>query len=162
MQKVDSEFQQVANITPIKNIVLCKNESSAKHYLDYIYDHNIDVIVASMDGVYPKNKILKDQVDFKLKTDSKLNVILINADSINELKIRTDRILVLDDLFLSAWKPKPYRFKFSPQQVAFLISAFCKQQSYIKNETNVTEIFQNQKPSTVSDKETDWIKGLYS
>ena len=162
MQKVDLEYQHIASITPIKNIVLCKNEQSARHFLDHVYDHFIDCIVVSADGVYPKNTSLRNKVIFELSTNVKINLIVINADGLNKFKIKTDKILILDDLFLSAWKPLPYRIKYTPQQIAVTMSSFCKQSGAINNETNVSEIFLNQKPSKVDDKEINWIKGLYS
>tara|TARA_A100001388_G_C28757590_1_gene495851 strand:+ start:1436 stop:1924 length:489 start_codon:yes stop_codon:yes gene_type:complete len=162
MQKVDLEYQHIANITPIKNIVLCKNKESAKHFLDYVYNHFIDCIVASADCEYPKNSALKDKVFFELRTNPKINLIVVNADALNNYKIKTQKILVLDDLFQSSFRPLPYKIKFSPQQIAVVLNSFCKQDSAIKNETNITEIFKNQKPSQVDDDEINWIKGLYT
>ena len=37
MQKVDLEYQHIANITPIKNIVICKNKESTEYFLENVY-----------------------------------------------------------------------------------------------------------------------------
>ena len=80
MQKVDLEYQHIANITPIKNIVLCKNKESARHFLDYVYDHFIDCIVASADCEYPKNSALKDKVFFGIFHEQGLGKTKIAID----------------------------------------------------------------------------------
>ena len=161
MQKVDLEYQHIANITPIKNIVICKNKESTEYFLENVYQHFIDCIVVSADKTYPLNPSLNSKVFDALENDNTLNLIVINADSINNLNVKTQKILLLDDIFLSAWRPLPYRLKITPQETALLISSFCKQTPQIKGETNVTEIFNKQKPSRVDDEQTNWIKGLF-
>ena len=161
MEKVDLEYQHIANITPIKNIVLCKNKASAEYFIEHVYKHFIDCVVASADKVFPLNTALNDKVFDALQNDATINLIVINADGMNELRVETQKILLLDDIFLSAWRPLPYRLKITPQETALLISAFCKQTPQIKGETNITEIFNKQKPSRVNDDQSNWIKGLF-
>ena len=78
MQKVDLEYQHIANITPIKNIVICKNKESTEYFLENVYQHFIDCIVVSADKTYPLNPSLNSKVFDALENDNTLNLIVIN------------------------------------------------------------------------------------
>ena len=71
MQKVDLEYQHIANITPIKNIVICKNKESTEYFLENVYQHFIDCIVVSADKTYPLNPSLNSKVFDALENDSR-------------------------------------------------------------------------------------------
>jgi hypothetical protein len=157
---MDYQYQLSVNTDTIsiKNVILLYSSEAAKLYLDKIYDHYTDVIVYSVDEIYPTDNKLRIRTRAALEQDTNLNIIILGCNSLGSIKLASSKILILDDLIMSdavTSKRKP-SMGLDEKKIALMIRSFVDQDKKIKMGNNFADGYSNFKEYTVR----TWLQDL--
>lgn len=104
---------------------------SAAEFLTHVYPLFANCLVASADRAYPKNPVLREKVFAALEDNPKLKVIVFNLEALKAAKVRTERLLVMDELVMQDFRKHPAererRLELSAEKIVFLIESFFQQ-----------------------------------
>ncbi len=143
-----SEFQPPLNLDTeaellsIDRVVLCDSKAAAEEVLKTIFPIYCDFIVVSSDGHYPIRPALKKKAFERLSNSEDIQVVVLGAGAVQKFKIKSQRLLILDDLLMQTFKKHPAErqaaVEWSPEQLAFLIKTFFLQWSRMPRLHNVS------------------------
>lgn len=97
----------------INSITVLKTAAAAELFLERVYPEWTDTIVASADGVYPKNPRLNALIFNHLKTHATVPVVVFGNSTIKQLGIVSQHILKMDDFLTADF------YRFSPNEKIF-------------------------------------------
>jgi hypothetical protein len=131
----------------ISNIVILPNKLAGDLYFDEIYDNFVDIFVYTCDGSYPENSALKEKLEYELKNNDKLNIIVFGAKHILEKSIKSKKILILDDLIIPDFSNKRIdklnSLNLDAYKVSCIIKSFCSQDKKMKIGNNLDEVLNH-------------------
>ena len=140
---MDSQYLQFQNTELIRcyNFIIFNSDAAAKSYLDICYNDYCNVIIVSTEGGYPLSDALKTFSLSMIDSNEKCNIIIMGADSLQKISIKSKKILILDDFILS----QKYEFEISPFMLTNLIKCFCEQDKKILLGNNFADSYTNYK-----------------
>ncbi len=148
----------------IDRIVLFASAAGAENFLREIFPIFSQCIVASADGIYPKRADLRAAVFAALKNKPDLRVIIFNQSALKNIELKTERILVMDDLIMQDFKDHPaerlVRLELSAEKMAFMMESFFKQWEKMSRIGNVGFAYDNFKE--YSKEKFNWKSSLLS
>jgi hypothetical protein len=97
----------------INSITVLKTAMAAELFLEKVYPEWTDTIVASADGVYPKDQRLNALIFNHLKTHTTVPVVVFGVNSIKRLGIISQNILKMDEFLTADF------YRFSPTEKIF-------------------------------------------
>jgi hypothetical protein len=145
------EFPQHQNINQdfsllsISPIILLKEQSTAEWFIDRIYPLLSNCLVVSRDGFFPRHQQLFDSCLRALAEDRDMVLVVFNIDSLEGIKIVTQRILCMDDLLMADYRSHPAYEKESLNlnefKIAKIIDSFIKQWGTLQRAKNLTSSY---------------------
>jgi hypothetical protein len=136
----DPNFDLFPESWSIDRIVLFASRAGAEPYLAKVFPLNCNCIIASADRYFPRHPLLQERVFEALAENSKLRVVLFNASAVRELKIVSDRLLVMDELISQDFKHHPAErlahLNLTPERISFLVHQFFDQWDKLARQGN--------------------------
>lgn len=154
---MDYLFQNSINFENIKlkNLVVLKNKLSAQLYMTNLYGYYTDVVIYSEDNEFPKNKDFSNYIKEQLEINEKLNILIIGSDSLCNMKIKSDKIFILDDILLSDFDSTKNKINFDSEKLQILIRSFFEQDKKRKLGYNFSNHYLNS--MKYKNKPKNWI-----
>lgn len=148
----------------IDRIAIFASQKGADVFLREVYPHYPNVIIVSADGIYPKHSDLKKKVFEAILNKSDLKAIVFNLSALKDIAIKTERILVMDDLIMQDYKDHPaerlLQINFTIDKIIFLMDNFFRQWEKMARIGNINFAYDNFKEYN-KDK-FDWKRELLS
>lgn len=152
---MDSEFPRdpssgpkpKPDLFPLDRVALFAGRSGAEAFLEKIFPHITNCLVASADGAYPKNPDLKQALFRALAEKEKIRVAVFQVEALKSISLKTDRILVMDDLLMQDFKRHPAdraaALGFTPERLAFFLDSYFSQWDKMERIGNGAFAFAN-------------------
>lgn len=120
-----------SDFLPLDRVVLFLDRSGAEAFLGSVFPHFTNCLVASADRVYPKNPELNAALFLALEKKEKIRVVVFQVEALKNISLKTERILVMDDILMQDFKRHPadraLSLGFTPERLAFLLEAYFTQ-----------------------------------
>lgn len=127
------------NLMPIDitNVVLFRNAESAEFFFEHCYNYGVNLIVASVDGVYPADSDVKEELQKTLETDDRIRIFLFGKECLSYIqKCKSRHLFLLDDLLeYDLLKNNDHKINFTPDNFMFLIYVLGKSVTLTKQST---------------------------
>jgi hypothetical protein len=143
---MDYLYQKSINFENIKlkNLVVLKNNLSAQLYMLNLYSYYTDVVIYSEDNQFPENKNFSNYIREQIEINEKLNILIIGSDSMCNMKIKSDKIFILDDVLLSDFDiSTKNKINFDSEKIQILIRSFFEQDKKRKLGYNFSNHYLN-------------------
>lgn len=115
----------------LDNIVLVANQRAAEIVIERIFPHFTEFYLVAADGSYPENPSLRKRIIQELKCSANCAVVSFSSDLLNELQVKSERILVLDDWianhYSSAKIRAPFRKEINEFDLVLMLICFFDQ-----------------------------------
>lgn len=162
--RTEKKFDLHPDTWAVDRIVLFASAEGAKAFLENVFPHLTNCIVASRDGLFPENEQLKKKVFESIENDERLRLVVFHFAALRDLKLKSDRLLVLDDWILPGFKKYEWErdlaFDFNAEKLAGIIEAFFGQWDKLERIGNVG--FAYDQFSEYAGPVDDWRRRLFS
>jgi len=140
---MDSQYLTFQNTELIRcsNFIIFNSDAAAKLYLDTCYDDYCNIIIVSIEGGYPLTNNLTLYAMSTIQSNENCNIIVMGADILQRIDIKSKKILIMDDFILS----QRFGFQISPTMLTHLIKSFCEQDKKILLGNNFKDGYTNYK-----------------
>lgn len=116
------------DLLPLDRVVLFADSIGAEAFLENVFPHFTNCLVASADRVYPKRPELKAALFRALEEKEKIRVAVFQIEALKAVSLKTERIFVMDEILMQDFKRHPTdrasSFGFTPERIAFLLEAY--------------------------------------
>lgn len=159
---LDKNFVISPDSIGVNQVILVRSARAAEILLAEFFPHYTDCVIASADGVYPLDPDLNRETFACLREKGTLAVVVINFESLKNLKLRTERILVLDDLIIGDFTVDPDSkavcLEVGHERLGFLVHSFFSQWLKIERIENPTFHYKNS--NTYSPSRFNWLANV--
>jgi hypothetical protein len=167
---MDSEFPLDPNcaltlkpdLLPLDRVVLFADRSGAEAFLASVFPHFSHCLVASADRAFPRDSGLNLALFHALEQKEKIRVAVFQIEALKKVRLKTDRIFVMDDILMQDFKRHPadraLSLGFTPERVAFLLDAYFGQWDKMERIGNTAFAYSNFKEFKRD--EFDWRAAL--
>lgn len=143
---MDYLYPQSINIdaVSIHNVIILPNKLAGDLYFDNIYDSFIDIFVYTCDEEYPLDLRLKTKIKKELEENENLNIVVFGAKHILTKKIKSNKLLIMDDLVLADYGINQINtmnaLNLDENKVSHIIKSFCSQDKKLKIGNNLDTV----------------------
>ncbi len=96
---LSEKFDLNLDCLQIERIALFSNRKSAQAFIDEVFPVYCNCYLLSAEGDFPEQR-LREKILSELATNSNMRVIVFNALALKKIKIKSEKILILDDLLM--------------------------------------------------------------
>lgn len=145
---MDSQSLPLANIDYLRynTVIILPNRVAADEYLDTIYQYHTDCVIFACDGSYPADTTLRQAVESRIASDPKLSIIIFGAEAALSLNIKSQSILIMDDLIISdLYKvgiTAGFGLELTPIKISTIVRSFSEQNKKLSIGNSLTEILK--------------------
>lgn len=116
------------DLLPLDRVVLFADSIGAEAFLENVFPHFTNCVVASADRAYPKNPELSAALFLALREKEKIRVAVFQIEALKAVPLKSDRVFVVGDILMQDFKRHPsdraLGFGFTPEKVAFLLDSY--------------------------------------